>query len=45
MIGELPAVERLDASATPDAWRETLTRVATGEARALLERDGSRWPH
>jgi uncharacterized protein YjiS (DUF1127 family) len=40
MIGQLPAVERLDVAAAPAAWRDTLARVATGEAHALLERDG-----
>ena len=40
MLGELPPVERLDAAAVPDAWRATLERVAAGEARALLRRDG-----
>ena len=40
MIGQLPAVERLDLAAAPAVWRDTLARVAAGEARALLERDG-----
>lgn len=42
MIGQLPQVERLDAGDAPATWRETLARVAAGEARVLLERDGRR---
>ena len=40
MLGKLPPVERLDAAETPATWRATLERVAAGEARALLRRDG-----
>jgi PHD/YefM family antitoxin component YafN of YafNO toxin-antitoxin module len=40
MIGELPRVERLDAETVRDGWLPALARVAAGEARLLIERDG-----
>ena len=40
MIGELPRVERLDAETVRDGWLPALARVAAGEERLLIERDG-----
>lgn len=41
MIGELPRVERLDAETVRTDWLPALARVASGEVRLLIERDGT----